>query len=154
MDTERISFNEYIDEYRIGRLIIRGLDLKVTPKDNPLVVIWTTIRKRIFDKVGVSVVGYFDPIKDEPGAIKGKFYLSYPDMDAEEHFKKFEKSFPKEMNYFENILLKWLEDPNGYAAYRRVKEELKDEPAEIRNAATKATIQAYLRSIRVRKKND
>lgn len=155
MDISKVSFVEHIDEFRIGRLVIRGLDLKITPNDNPLVVIWATIRKRVFDKVELSVVGYFDPIKDEPGAIKGKFYLSYPeDVKAEAHFKKFEKSFPKEMDYFEKILLRWLEDPKGYASYLRVKEELKDEPAEVRNAAAKAAIQNYLRLIRVRKKND
>lgn len=155
LDVSKISYDEFIDEFRIGRLIIHGLELKVTHHDNPLVVIWTTIRKRIFDKVGISVVGCFDSDRDNPGAIKGKFYLSYPgDVNAEEHFKKFEKSFPKEMDYFEKILTRWLEEPDGYAAYLRVKEELKGEPAAVQDAAAKAAVQNYLRLIRVRKKDD
>ncbi|MBQ6375373.1 hypothetical protein IJJ37_00330 [Candidatus Saccharibacteria bacterium] len=155
MDISKISYNEYIDEFRIGRLIIRGLELKVTHHDNPLVIIWTTIRKRIFDKVGISVVGYFDPDRDNPGAIKGKFYLSYPgDVNAEDHFKKFEKSFHKEMDYFEKILTRWLEEPDGYATYLRIKEKLEGEPAVVQEAATKAAVQNFLRIIRVRKKDD
>ncbi len=155
MDTSGISYNEYIDEFHIGRLIIRGLELKLTTHDNPLVVIWTTIRKRVFEKSGLSVVGYFDPMVDEPGAVRGKFYLSYPsDTDAEEHFSKFVKSFPKEMTYFEKILQKFLEDPRGYESYLRVKEELKNETEEVRNAAAKAAVQSFLRVIRVRKKED
>ena len=153
---EELSFNIYIDEFRIGRIVIRGLNLKLTHQDNPLVVLWATIRKRVFDKVGLSVVGYFDPSPDDgPNAIKGKFYLSYPTgVNADEHFEKFKNSFPKEVGYFTSILIKWLEDPRGYEAYVRIKEELKEEPAEVRSAAAKAAIQNYLRIIRVRKKND
>ena len=139
-DRASVAFSEKCSGH-IGTLVVNGIDMPITVDDNPPLVIWTSVKKRVFERSKLSVTGIF--------------YLSYNDVaDVAAHTQKFEGSFHRQMEYFEETLLKFLEDPNGYEAYLRIKDKLSGERPEVISVACKEHIQAFLREIRVRKKRD
>lgn len=155
MNSTQISYSESL-EHGKGTLVVFGAtDLETTMKHNPLRVIWTTVRKRITEQSGLSIVAFFDRKPGTEDAITGDFYLSCTDDESiDKQIALFEKNFHKHMSLFEDTINKFYDFDNGYASYLRVKEELKDEPEEIRNAACKAVIQKFLKDIKLRKDED
>ena len=152
-DRASIAFSEKCGDH-IGTLVINGIDMPITVDDNPPLVIWTSVKKRVFERSKLSVVGFFTSDVSQQ-IITGIFYLSYNDVaDVTAHTQKFKDNFHRQMEYFEETLLKFLEDPNGYEAYLRIKEKLSGERQEVISVACKEHIQAFLREIRVRKKRD
>lgn len=155
MNSTQLSFCESL-EHGKGTLVVYGAtDLETTMRHNPLRVIWTTVRKRITEQSGLSIVAFFDRKPDSEDAITGEFYLSCTDgVSIDDQIARFERNFHKHMTFFESVVGKFYDYDNGYATYLRVKEELKDEPEEIRNAACKAVIQKFLKDIKLRKDED
>ncbi len=155
MNSMQLSFYESLDKGK-GTLVVHGAtDLEATMRHNPLRVIWTTVRKRIAEQSGLSIVAFFERKPDSEDAITGEFYLSCTDsVSIDDQIARFEQNFHKHMAFFEGVVNKFYDYDNGYATYLRVKEELKDEPEEIRNAACKAVIQKFLKDIKLRKDED
>ena len=122
IDVNGIAFSEKCSGH-IGSLLINGLVLPRTNSFDPLVKIWTSVRKRIFEKAGLDVVGIFAHDVEQE-LIVCSFYLVYGDevIDIEDHTRKFEKSFHKQMALFEDTLLKFLESDVGYETYVKVLE--------------------------------
>lgn len=118
---QQIAFSEKVSGH-IGTLIINGLVMPRTNSFDPLVKIWTTIRKRIFEKRQLDVVGIFVHDTSQE-LISCNFYLSYTNVhndNTDAHTKKFEESFPRQMKIFEETLLRFLEDEDGYDHYTKL----------------------------------
>ncbi|MBQ3348753.1 hypothetical protein IJG90_04585 [Candidatus Saccharibacteria bacterium] len=147
IDTSGIAFSEKCSGH-VGTLIINGLVIPRTHSFDPLVKIWTSVRKRIFERAGLDVVGIFAH-DTEQQLIVGSFYLVYGDEvhDMDTHTKKFEESFHRQMDLFEDTLMKFLESQEGYKLYLHVMEQ---------NTESQFTkiFNDFLKSIGVRTKAD
>ena len=145
VDVAGISFSEKCSGH-IGNLLINGLVIERPNGFDPLVKIWTSVRKRIFERAKLDVVGIFvHDVKQE--LIIGSFYLVYGDevKDTDAHTKKFEESFPRQMALFEQTLLSFLE--TEYEEYLKVVD------ANI-EASVGDFINGFLKSVGIRTKED
>jgi len=100
--------------------IITGLPLPENEDFNPLEKIWSSVKKRINEKYGVSTTAIFVITED---AISCSFLLNCAgcDDDSAEHKnynKKFKETFHLQMMVFEEAITTFLTDiDNGYVAY-------------------------------------
>lgn len=166
MDLKSIAFSEKCSGH-IGTLIINGL---VVPHDytfDPLVKIWTSAKRRIFERSGLDVVGIFvhDDLQE---IISCNFYLVYGDEveDPEAHTVKFEKSFHRQMEVFENAIYEFIDRFDGLEAYTYTLKFFYEQAridgfdptdaiaVKAREEICKETLNDFLRAIRLRTKRD
>ena len=119
MDTSKISFSEQYSDY-IATVIVHGLSLPHRNFD-PLVKIWAMLRRRFREWYGVDIVGIFiyDDVKS---IIACNFYLNCAEDGQGENkrISTFEKATPIMMQTFEEVLVAFLENENGFARYAKM----------------------------------
>ena len=120
MNVDQIAFSVK-NSTSIGTILVNGI---VIPRDHsfdPLGKIWACLRKRIYEKHGVDVVGIF-VYDSQKEIISCNFYLNYgiiegTKINQREYSEIFEKTFEHQAELFKQTILSFLSNENGYDKY-------------------------------------
>ena len=138
-------------ENGLGTLIISGF---CPPHDgyDPVGKIWASVRKRIFERYRVDVVGLFT-YNEEKEITTGSFCLNYSILERNGvnervYVSRFKDTFQMQMTLFEDVIIAFIDDPIGLTAYQDL----------LYQGATQKQldkgVNAFLRSINVRTEKD
>ena len=145
------NFTKTKDEYGLGSLLIAGLCPSHSGY-NPIGKIWASVRKRIWERYCVDVVGLFT-YNSEKEVVMGTFCLNYSvieesGIDRRIYVTRFTDTFQLQMTLFEEALIAFADSPNGLTDY---------EAALVRGANNRQLDQllnSFLRSINIRTEED
>lgn len=130
----RLAYEEKITGEGFGALIISGL---IFPENNvfdPLAKIWSSARKRIYERYGIDATGifFYEPTH---GIVNCSFCLNYVTIKSEDeaclYRDKFKDTFKYQMLLFEEVLDAFMLDfEYGYYPYCEYVESHQNEKEE------------------------